>query len=116
MTVAVSPSSSTDMKTQAAGLALPILLVFCVVVLVMPLPTWLLDLALAANIAAAVLMLLTTLAVRHPLEFSVFPSLLLMSTLYRLVLNIASTRLILTEAGESGTQAAGAVIDNWASA
>ena len=113
MTVAVSPSSSTDMKTQAAGLALPILLVFCVVVLVMPLPTWLLDLALAANIAAAVLMLLTTLAVRHPLEFSVFPSLLLMSTLYRLVLNIASTRLILTEAGESGTQAAGAVIESF---
>ena len=74
-------------------------------------PAGLLDLLLAANIAVAVIILLTTLAVKTPLEFSVFPSLLLATTLSRLVLNVASTRLILTaarppswtrQAGDSG--------------
>ena len=61
------------------------------------------DVLLAANIAIAVIMLLTTIYVRTPLEFSIFPSLLLATTLARLVLNVATTRLILTHAGTQGT-------------
>ena len=64
-----------------------------------PMPTALMDLLLAANITLAVIMLLTTIYVRTPLEFSMFPSLLLATTLARLVLNVATTRLILTRAG-----------------
>ena len=65
-----------------------------------PLPAALMDVLLAANITIAVLILLTTIYVRQPLEFSVFPSMLLATTLARLVLNVATTRLILTRAGQ----------------
>ena len=65
---------------------------------------------LAANIALSVIVLLTTIYVKTPLEFNIFPSLLLATTLARLVLNVASTRLILTHAGKDGLQAAGGVI------
>ena len=68
------------------------------------------DLLLAANMAVAVVMLLTTLYVQTPLEFNVFPSLLLATTLFRLVLNIATTRLILTRAAVDGLSAAGGVV------
>ena len=67
-------------------------------VILVPMPPALMDLLLSANIAVAVVMLLTTVYVRTPLEFSIFPSLLLATTLGRLVLNIATTRLILTRA------------------
>ncbi len=80
------------------NLVLPVGIIVCLLVLIVPLPAVLLDLLLAANIAAAVIILLTTLAVQTPLEFSIFPSLLLVTTLSRLVLNVASTRLILTAA------------------
>ena len=93
------------------GLVFPILVVLSVLVLVAPVPAFVLDLLLAANVTASVLVLLTTISVRKPLEFSVFPSLLLVMTLARLVLNVASTRLILTRAHTSGTDAAGAVIE-----
>ena len=63
------------------------------------------DLLLASNITIAVIMLLTTIYVRTPLEFSIFPSLLLATTLFRLVLNVATTRLILTRA--AGRRAVG---------
>lgn len=92
------------------GLIIPIGLVGAVLVLIAPVPAALLDLLLAANITAAVLILLQTVQVRRPLEFSVFPALLLATTLGRLVLNVASTRLILTEAPLEGVQAAGGVI------
>ena len=75
-----------------------------------PLPAPLMDLMLSANICVAVIMLLTTVYVRTPLEFNIFPSLLLASTLGRLVLNVATTRLILTRAGIDGLEAAGGVI------
>ena len=68
------------------------------------------DLLLAANITLAVVILLTTIQVANPLRFSAFPSLLLGTTLARLVLNIATTRLILTHAADQGTQAAGGVV------
>jgi flagellar biosynthesis protein FlhA len=72
------------------------------------------DVLLAANITVAVLVLLTTIYVRQPLEFSVFPSLLLATTLARLVLNVATTRLILTRAGSDGLFAAGHVVSSFA--
>ena len=92
------------------GLIFPLAVVASVLVIVVPLPPVLLDLLLAGNITLAVIVLLTTVYVRTPLEFSVFPSLLLATTLVRLVLNVASTRLILTRGGQFGVDAAGGVI------
>jgi flagellar biosynthesis protein FlhA len=85
-----------------------------VLVIMVPLPAALMDVLLAANITIAVLVLLTTIYVRQPLEFSVFPSLLLATTLARLVLNVATTRLILTRAGSDGLYAAGHVVSSFA--
>lgn len=68
------------------------------VVLIVPLPTFLLDMFLACNIAAAIMLLLMTLGAKRPLDVSVFPSMLLMLTLFRLSLNVATTRLILLNA------------------
>lgn len=92
------------------GLVFPLLIVASVGVIVLPLPAMFLDLFLACNITVAVLILLTTIYVSKPLEFSVFPALLLGTTLVRLVLNLASTRLILTNGGTEKTAAAGHVI------
>ncbi|QDV81560.1 flagellar biosynthesis protein FlhA [Planctomycetes bacterium TBK1r] len=68
------------------------------VVLIIPLPTFLLDMFLACNIAAAILLLLVTLGAKKPLDIASFPSLLLLLTLFRLSLNVATTRLILLDA------------------
>ncbi len=91
---------------------LPVALVASVLVILVPLPATVLDALLATNITIAVIMLLTTIYVRMPLEFSIFPSLLLATTLARLVLNVATTRLILTKAGPppDGLNAAGLVV------
>ncbi len=102
---------SRSVSGSPLGLVFPILVVLSVLVLVAPVPPVVLDLLLAANVTASVLVLLTTISVRKPLDFSVFPSLLLVMTLVRLVLNVASTRLILTRAHLSGTDAAGSVIE-----
>ena len=91
-------------------LVLPVGLIASVLVILVPLPAGLMDLLLATNITIAVIMLLTTIYVRTPLEFSIFPSLLLSTTLFRLVLNVATTRLTLTRAGAAGTSAAGDVV------
>ncbi len=77
--------------------------------MIIPLPAMVLDLFLAANITIALAILLVCLYTRHPLDFSVFPSVLLVTTLFRLSLNVAGTRLILMHGGE-GAEAAGAVI------
>ncbi|HEY6830973.1 MAG TPA: flagellar biosynthesis protein FlhA [Pseudolabrys sp.] len=79
------------------------------VVLILPLPPLLLDLALAISIIFSVLILMTALFIHTPLEFSAFPTVLLISTMLRLSLNLASTRLILAH-GHEGTDAAGHVI------
>ncbi|MES2792704.1 MAG: flagellar biosynthesis protein FlhA [Planctomycetota bacterium] len=96
--------------TFSLGLLFPVLLCASVLVIIVPLPAMLLDLLLAANITAAVLILLTTIYVRRPLEFSVFPAILLATTLSRLVLNVASTRLVLSRGAFDGELAAGGVI------
>ena len=71
------------------------------VVMLVPLPQWLLDVLLAGNLAATLLVLLVTLSAKRALDLSVFPSLLLLLTLYRLSLNVATTRLILLD-GDAG--------------
>ncbi|MGE0919054.1 flagellar biosynthesis protein FlhA [Trichlorobacter lovleyi] len=77
--------------------------------MIIPLPAFVLDIFLAANITIALAILLVCLYTLHPLDFSVFPSVLLVTTLFRLALNVASTRLILMH-GREGVEAAGAVI------
>jgi flagellar biosynthesis protein FlhA len=89
--------------------ALAIGIVGIIVLLILPAPAILLDLLLAMSITAAVLILMTAVLIRKPLEFSAFPTVLLVATLYRLGLNIASARLILSR-GHEGTEAAGHVI------
>jgi flagellar biosynthesis protein FlhA len=80
------------------------------VVLIMPLPSIVLDLFLAISITLSILILMTSLFIQAPLEFSSFPTILLISTMLRLSLNLASTRLILSH-GHEGTAAAGHVIE-----
>lgn len=89
--------------------------VICIlVVLILPLPPFLLDLALAISLTASVLVLMTVLFVEKPLQLSSFPTILLIVTMLRLALNIASTRLILSH-GHEGTAAAGHVIEAFGS-
>jgi flagellar biosynthesis protein FlhA len=95
---------------RITDLVLPIGMVASILVIMVPVPPALMDLLLASNITIAVIMLLTTLYVRTPLEFNIFPSLLLATTLFRLVLNVATTRLILTYAVTAGLLAAGGVV------
>src|ERR1041384_6457487 len=100
--MATSTSRPSHLLVPAAVLAV-------VLLMVVPLPPMLLDLLLSVDIALAVVLLLTSIYVKSPIEFSVFPSLLLLLTMIRLSLNIASTRLVLLHGGE-GTEAAGGVI------
>ena len=79
------------------GLVLPIATMSLFLVILVPLPTSLMDLLLLVNIMLSAIVLLTVMYITRPLEFSSFPSLLLGMTLFRLVLNIATTRLILTD-------------------
>jgi flagellar biosynthesis protein FlhA len=81
-----------------------------VVMLIVPIPAFLLDFLLAISITLSVLILMTALLIKKPLEFSAFPTVLLLATLLRLALNIATTRLILAH-GHEGPQAAGNIIE-----
>ena len=98
-------------------LIVPIGFLALIGVLVVPLPPFAMDVLISANIALAAIVLLTTIYMKRPLDFSVFPALLLATTLFRLVLNVASTRLILA-AGElnpnQASTAAGRVIEAFA--
>src|SRR6195952_3348506 len=89
--------------------AVPLILVGVVLLMVVPLPAFLLDLMLATSLALSVALLLISINIERPLDLSAFPSILLFSTLFRLALNVASTRLILLD-GSEGTHAAGQVI------
>ncbi len=91
-------------------LAAPILVIMILAMMILPLPPFLLDLLFTFNIALAMIVLLISLYTTKPLEFSVFPTVLLLTTLLRLSLNVASTRVVLLE-GHTGTDAAGKVIE-----
>ncbi len=98
-------------------LLVPVAFVSLLAVIVVPMPPVVMDILISANIALAAIILLTTIYVESPLDFSVFPSLLLGTTLLRLVLNIATTRLILaadTDTPEAATAVAGKVIEAFA--
>ncbi|HEY1098325.1 MAG TPA: flagellar biosynthesis protein FlhA, partial [Myxococcota bacterium] len=99
--------SSTD---NTAATALAVVLISVIGILIVPLPPILLDALLGVNLAASVVVLLLALRLREPLELSIFPSLLLVLTLLRLALNVATTRLILTKGGE-GPGAVGHVVE-----
>ncbi len=103
-------SSFETIVTRSRDLIFPVGVVACVIVILVPLPPFLLDILLSMNIAIAAIVLLTTISIGSPLEFSVFPTMLVVTTLGRLVLNIASTRLILTRTDTDGLSAAGGVI------
>jgi flagellar biosynthesis protein FlhA len=95
---------------RRGDVALAVGVLTILVVLILPLPPLLLDFALAISIIFAVLILMTSLFISAPLEFSTFPTVLLIATMLRLALNLASTRLILAH-GHEGTGAAGHVIE-----
>ena len=100
-------SCSSFIRKSDLGLAIGIMAIL--VVLILPLPTWLLDLSLAFSLSFSILILMTAVFIRKPLEFSSFPTILLITTMLRLALNLASTRLILGH-GNEGTAASGYVI------
>ena len=93
---------------------LPVGIIACLLVIFLPLPTMVMDILLAANLSLAVIILLSTVYVKSPLELSLFPSILLATTLGRLALNVATTRLILTKGATDREMAAGGVIDSFA--
>jgi flagellar biosynthesis protein FlhA len=88
-------ASTGNNVTKYADIGLAVLLVLVVVMMVIPVPTFVLDILLATNIAFGVIMLLTTFYVRNALEIAAFPSIILIATLFRLALNISTTRQIL---------------------
>ena len=93
-------------------LAVPLLVLLILAMMVLPLPTFMLDVLLTLNIALAMIVMLVSLNARRPLDFSVFPTVLLLTTLLRLSLNVASTRIILMQ-GHTGPDAAGKVIESF---
>ena len=84
-----------------------------IVMMILPVPAWLLDIGLALSFALAILMFTVTLFIQRPLDFSIFPTVLLASLMLRLALNVSSTKLIIGE-GHTGTHAAGGVIQGFA--
>ena len=101
---------SLNELSKRGDIALAVGVITILVVLILPLPPMLLDFALAISIIFSVLILMTALFIHTPLEFSAFPTVLLIATMLRLALNLASTRLILAH-GHEGTSAAGHVIE-----
>jgi flagellar biosynthesis protein FlhA len=93
-------------------LAVPALVLLILAMMVLPLPVFMLDVLFTLNIALAMIVLLVSLNARRPLDFSIFPTVLLLTTLLRLSLNVASTRIILMQ-GHTGPDAAGKVIESF---
>ncbi|MCZ2407464.1 MAG: flagellar biosynthesis protein FlhA [Burkholderiales bacterium 68-12] len=92
------------------GLSAPLLVVAILALMVLPIPAWLLDTFFTINIAVALMVMMVAAYMLKPLDFAAFPSVLLLTTLMRLSLNVASTRVVLLE-GHTGPGAAGAVIE-----
>ncbi|WP_420477236.1 flagellar biosynthesis protein FlhA [Noviherbaspirillum sp. ST9] len=102
------PAWLTGQSSKA--LAAPLLIIMMLAMMVLPLPAFALDIFFSFNIALSIIVLLTSLYTVKPLDFMVFPTVLLVSTMLRLSLNVASTRVVLTE-GHTGPDAAGKVIE-----
>lgn len=101
-------------KVDWADLSVPVAVLGIVMAMIVPLPPIFLDLLISANITMSVIIMLVAMYITRPVEFSVFPTTLLLMTLFRLALNISSSRLILLN-GNSGTTAAGKVIEAFGS-
>ncbi len=95
-----------------AGAGAPLLVVAILAMMVLPLPPWLLDILFTVNIAVALMVMMVAAYMLRPLDFAAFPAVLLLTTLMRLSLNVASTRVVLLE-GHTGAGAAGAVIESF---
>lgn len=111
--LAIAGSRAVDIMgaiAERSDIALALGVVCLLVVLILPMPPFLLDVALAMSMAFSVMILMTVMFIEKPLEFSSFPTVLLIATMLRLSLNLASTRLILAN-GHEGTDAAGEVIE-----
>ncbi len=106
----LTPLGVLSMIGKRSDLALAFGVLTIIVVLILPMPSFLLDFSLAVSITFSILVLMTALFIHRPLEFSVFPTILLITTMIRLALNLASTRLILSH-GHEGPDAAGRVIE-----
>ena len=110
-----NPFDSFDIRAKLSAalrrgdIILALGIVAILVVLILPMPKWMLDISLAFSITFSVLILMTAIFVTKPLEFNAFPAVLLLATMIRLSFNLASTRLILAH-GHEGTDAAGEVI------
>ncbi|MBX9929462.1 MAG: FHIPEP family type III secretion protein, partial [Gemmatimonadaceae bacterium] len=89
-------TESSTANNRVAEMGVAVAVVFILALLIVPLPPFLLDLLLSLSIGVSLIVLLAALNTKDPLEFSSFPALLLLLTLYRLALNVSSTRLILT--------------------
>ena len=105
-----TPQIPTAPRWHALDWVVPIGILLAVMVIMAPVPAAILDILLAANLTLSVLALLGAIAARTPLELSIFPTFLLVSTLVRLVLNVATTRLVLSRAAIDGADAAGEVV------
>jgi len=99
-------------KAKRNALLLPVVAISMVFVMLIPVPSFVLDILLVASMAASIIVFLTAIQVRRAVDFSVFPTLLLLLTLFRLSLNIASSRRILLH-GHEGTHAAGSMIESF---
>jgi len=108
----VSAQGAMVLGMPVNRLAVPGLVLLILAMMVLPLPTFMLDVLFTLNIALAMIVLLVSLNARRPLDFSVFPTVLLLTTLLRLSLNVASTRIILMQ-GHTGPDAAGKVIESF---
>ena len=95
---------------RSGRIGIPLLILSILAMIILPLPPLLLDILFTFNIAVAILVLLTSVSAKSPLDFSLFPTVILVTTLMRLCLNVASTRVVLLE-GHTGTDAAGKVIE-----
>ncbi|MFW5653033.1 MAG: FHIPEP family type III secretion protein, partial [Planctomycetota bacterium] len=101
-----SPLNKQHLNAKSLrAIAVPIGFIALLSVIVVPLPTPVMDLLIAVNLTIAAVVLLTTIYMEKPLEFSSFPALLLVTTLFRLALNIATTRLILTADADTPEEA-----------
>lgn len=105
-----APVAALPSRASRIGpMVMPAVMIGVLGLLILPIPTIVLDLLLAVNITVSVLVLLTAIQLKRPLDFSVFPSLLLVTTLFRLGLNISTTRLVLLH-GSEGSDAAGHIV------
>ena len=110
---ATASRGSQLMGMLRQGLGAPLIVMAMMAMIVVPLPPLALDVLFSFNIAISLVILLAVLYVQRPLEFSIFPSILLLVTLLRLALNVASTRVVLLH-GHEGPDAAGKVIESFA--